>query len=238
MPPSVAWPSTRQRGMPPARLATSGKPASLKSTAAWVARLLARHCAVVTPSTTSPEAVMKAASSEARKTMPLTMSVTVPRRPIGSRSNDCCRAASRSLVPVGSSHRDDLTAHIGLGNAGMDQIDADAVALAREFERRRFGEQRDPALCHRIKRIARRADDPGNRRQIDDGAAVWAALRAVAQCWQSELGAAASALGERRQFRHMHILLRKSQYRQTIARKVNACRFPAKTGGPASRCLQ
>ncbi len=44
------------------------------------------HCAVMPPSMTRPAPVMKAASSEARKTIPLAMSVTVPMRPIGSRS--------------------------------------------------------------------------------------------------------------------------------------------------------
>src|SRR5260221_1029638 len=44
------------------------------------------HCAVMPPSIMRPAPVMNAASSEARKTMPLAISVGVPMRPIGSRS--------------------------------------------------------------------------------------------------------------------------------------------------------
>src|SRR5215471_19672901 len=38
---------------------------------------------------------------------------------------------------------EDLSTHIGLDQAGMDRVDADLVALARKFERRRFREERD-----------------------------------------------------------------------------------------------
>ena len=58
---------------------------------------LAHYCAVMPPSTTSPAPVMKAASSEARKTMPWAMSVTVPMRPLGMRVSACW--AFSSTVP-------------------------------------------------------------------------------------------------------------------------------------------
>src|SRR5213078_3676837 len=57
------------------------------------------HCAVMPPSMTRPAPVIKAASSEARKTMPLAISVGAPIRPIGRRSMTCRRAISTSLVP-------------------------------------------------------------------------------------------------------------------------------------------
>jgi hypothetical protein len=64
---------------------------------------------------------MKPASSEARKTMPSAMSVTVPTRPIGSRA-DACRARLVDVVgaEIARPHRQDLIAHFGLGRAQMN----------------------------------------------------------------------------------------------------------------------
>src|SRR6187397_1084650 len=59
-----------------------------------------RQCAVQPPSTTRPAPVMKLASSDARKTMPLAMSSAMPSRPIGCRASDALRACSVSLVPT------------------------------------------------------------------------------------------------------------------------------------------
>jgi hypothetical protein len=70
----------------------------------------------------------------------------------------------------------------------MDRVDPHPVTLAGEFEGRRFGKQCHPALGQRIERIELRADEPGNRGQIDDGAAVRALPGAIAQCRQSALG--------------------------------------------------
>src|SRR6516225_5283532 len=47
LPPSTAWPSARHRSMPPARLATSPKPASRRMTVACAERLPARHTATI-----------------------------------------------------------------------------------------------------------------------------------------------------------------------------------------------
>src|SRR6187401_1512233 len=55
------------------------------------------QCAVQPPSTTKPAPVMKLASSDARKTMPLAMSSASPRRPIGCRPIVAWRAFSVSL---------------------------------------------------------------------------------------------------------------------------------------------
>src|SRR5205085_1819640 len=102
----------------------------------------------------------------------------------------CQRLLARRLEVVGAEiagpHRQHLVAHVGLGRARVHRVDADAVALAGEFERRRFGEQGDPALGHRIERVAGRADEPRYRGQIDDRAAVGALLCALAQCRQRE----------------------------------------------------
>jgi hypothetical protein len=119
--------------------------------------------------------------------MPFAMSVGVPMRPIGRRSMTWRRAISMSLIA--GTGRQHLIAHIGVDRAGMHRVDADAVALAGKFERRRFGEQGNAALGHRIERVLRRADDPGSRGEVDDGAAVRARLRRLAQGRQGELGA-------------------------------------------------
>ena len=56
---------------------------------------------------------------------------------------------------IARAYRKDLIAHISVDRAGMNGVDADPVALAGEFERRRLGEQRNSALGHRIERIVR-----------------------------------------------------------------------------------
>jgi hypothetical protein len=56
----------------------------------------------------------------------------------------------------------------------------DPVALAREFERCRLGEQSDPAPGRRIEQIVRRADEAGDGSQVNNGAAVRAVLPALA----------------------------------------------------------
>src|SRR6266446_725613 len=82
-----------------------------------------------------------------------------------------------------------LVAHIGLDYPRMDRVDPHPIALAGEFEGRRFGEQRDTALGQRIERVVLRADEPGNRGEVDDGAAMRALPGALAQRRQSVLGA-------------------------------------------------
>src|SRR5712671_6788521 len=82
----------------------------------------AHYCAVRPPSTTRPAPVMKPASSEARKRMPLAMSVGVPSRPIGWVDNAIWRAASTSLVPILRATDEGLLAHIGLDNAGWIEL--------------------------------------------------------------------------------------------------------------------
>src|SRR5438132_1379462 len=63
------------------------------------------------------------------------------------------RLAARLLDVVGAEvarpHDEHLIAHFGFGRAGVDRVDANAVALARELECRGFGEERHPALGHR-----------------------------------------------------------------------------------------
>jgi hypothetical protein len=46
-----------------------------------------------------------------------------------------------------------LCAHIGLDQSRVDRVDANAIALAGEFKRGRFGKQRHAALGHRIERV-------------------------------------------------------------------------------------
>jgi hypothetical protein len=76
---------------------------------------LAHYCAVMPPSTTRPAPVMKPASSEARKTMPLAMSVTFPMRPIGMRFGVCWRGRFEVVrAEVARPHREDLVPHVGL----------------------------------------------------------------------------------------------------------------------------
>src|SRR6266851_9597390 len=82
-----------------------------------------------------------------------------------------------------------LVAHIGLDHARVDRVDPHPIALAGEFECGRFGEQRDTTLGQRIKRVVLRADEPGDRGEIDDGASVRALPGALAQGRQRELGA-------------------------------------------------
>ena len=133
---------------------------------------------------------MKAASSEARKTMPLAMSVggahAADRQPLDDLPPRHLDVVGAEIARPGDQH---LVAHIGVDRAGMHRVDPDAVALAGEFERRRFGEQGDAALGHRIERVLRRADEAGGRGEVDDGAAVRAVLRRLAQCRQAQLGA-------------------------------------------------
>jgi len=69
------------------------------------------------------------------------------------------------------------------------QVDPDLVALAGEFERGGFGEEGDAALGQGIERVLRRPDEPGDRGQVDDGAAVRAEASRIAQGRQRELGA-------------------------------------------------
>src|SRR6202022_1307574 len=63
------------------------------------------------------------------------------------------RLPARLLDIVGAEiarpHRQDLIAHLGLGRAGMDRVDANSIAFARELECRGFGEERHSALGHR-----------------------------------------------------------------------------------------
>jgi hypothetical protein len=101
-------------------------------------------------------------------------------------------------VPVLASKTEDMneglawlvTAHSHMGRGCISRhIDPHPVALAGEFERRRFGEQGHPALGHRIERVARRTDEPGDRRQIDDSAALRAVRSALAQRRQRQFGA-------------------------------------------------
>src|SRR3984893_3455397 len=82
-----------------------------------------------------------------------------------------------------------LVAHIGLDHSRMDRVDANSITLAGQFEGRRFGKQRDTTLGQRIERVVLRADEPGNRGQIDDGAAMRALMGALAQGRQRVLGA-------------------------------------------------
>jgi hypothetical protein len=83
---------------------------------------------------------------------------------IGNRPHAADRDAFQRLLTgrfkvvcaqIARAYRKDLIAHIGVDRAGMNRVDADPVALAGEFERRRLGEQRNPALGHRIERIVR-----------------------------------------------------------------------------------
>ena len=77
-----------------------------------------------------------------------------------------------------------------MGSACISRhIDANPVTLACELECRRFGEERRSALRHRVERVARRADEPGEGGQVDDGTAVRAAARALAQRRERQLGA-------------------------------------------------
>src|SRR3984893_13682803 len=71
----------------------------------------------------------------------------------------------------------------------MDRVDPHPIALAGEFEGRRFGEQRDATLGQRIERVVLRADEPGNRGEVDDGAAMRSLPGALAQSRQRMLGA-------------------------------------------------
>ena len=52
----MAWPSARQRSIPPARLATSEKPASRRITVVCAERLPARHTATIGRSRASSSA--------------------------------------------------------------------------------------------------------------------------------------------------------------------------------------
>jgi hypothetical protein len=68
----------------------------------------------------------------------LAMSVAVPMRPIGMRFSVCWRAGSWSFVLI-------LRARIARTPIAHIGVDRPRVALAREFERCRLGEQSDPA---------------------------------------------------------------------------------------------
>ena len=79
---------------------------------------------MIPPSTARPAPIIKPASSEARKTMPLAMSVTVPMRPIGSRASAWRRASSMVVgAEIARPHDPDLIAHLGLGRPGVDRVD-------------------------------------------------------------------------------------------------------------------
>jgi hypothetical protein len=58
--------------------------------------------------------------------------------------------------------------HIGVDDAGMHRIAADVVAQLRRFDRAGLGIQAHAALAHAVQRAVGRADQPGDRRQVDD----------------------------------------------------------------------
>ena len=122
--------------------------------------------------------------------MPLAISAGTPSRPQGTLSvTPCCTAAvSLRPRPLGASDKG-LRAHIGLDHAGMNRIHPDPIALASELQRRRFGEQRDPALGHRVKRIELRADNARDRGEVNDGAAMLAGFRGFPQSLNGQPGA-------------------------------------------------
>ena len=67
--------------------------------------------------------------------MPLAMSVTVPMRPIGNRAKALpARLCDVVGAEIARPHDQDLVAHIRLGRAGMDRVDANSIALPRELE--------------------------------------------------------------------------------------------------------
>jgi len=94
-----------------------------------------------------------------------------------------------SSAPLTRARGDRLPAHLVVDDAGMDGVDADAVALARELEGHRFREQGDAALGERIERRQRRADEADDRRQVDDGPALRTCGGPRAQRRQRRLGA-------------------------------------------------
>jgi hypothetical protein len=67
------------------------------------------------------------------------------------------RGLARGLGIVGAerpgTHGEGLLPHVGIDDTGMDRVDADAIALAAELQRRRLGEQRDSTLGQRIERV-------------------------------------------------------------------------------------
>ncbi len=121
--------------------------------------------------------------------MPLAMSIGTPSRPQGSRFGHSLPHLRR-IIGAGALRTGDegLLAHVSLNDAGMDRVDTNPIALAREFERCRFSEQRNAALRHRIQRVELRADDAGDRGKVDDGAAMLAGLRRFAQCRSRQFG--------------------------------------------------
>ena len=58
---------------------------------------------------------------------------------------------------------DCLLAHFWVDHAGMNGIDPDPRAFSRKIQGQLFGENADPTLGHGIKRIQRRANQPGDR---------------------------------------------------------------------------
>ena len=88
---------------------------------------------------------MKPASSEARKTIPLAMSVEHA-EPADRVRRECHVARCLGVVAavVAGARGKGLLAHVGLDHTGMDRIDPDPVSFAGEFERGRFGEQVTP----------------------------------------------------------------------------------------------
>src|SRR6266436_6830502 len=106
----------------------------------------------------------------------------------------CLTRAAREFWPDGSTPGAEgvLARPSGvprLDHPRMDRVDPHPIALASEFEGRRFGEQGDTTLGQRIKRVVLRADEPGNRGEVDDGAAMRALPGALAQGRQRVLGA-------------------------------------------------
>ena len=63
----------------------------------------------------------------------------------------------------------------------MDRVDANAVALAPERQRGGLGKCCYPAFGHRVELIELRPDQPGDRCQVDDRAAVRKAFLALAR---------------------------------------------------------
>src|SRR5204862_6843221 len=82
-----------------------------------------------------------------------------------------------------------LVTHIGLNDTWMNRDHPDAVAIASELERGRFGEQRDAPLGLRVKRIELRSYKTNHGSEIDDPAPIGSRLPPFSQRRHRELGA-------------------------------------------------
>ena len=127
----------------------------------------------IPPSTGRPTPLMKREASEARKTTASAMSSTAPSRPDGVELDD------RADGLLGRPEQADLghvvgqpRAHRGGDQAGVDAVDADAVAELAGLHRGHAGEPVDAGLGGGVDRDAGEGDRGGDRRDVDDHTAL------------------------------------------------------------------